>query len=186
MSTASRAIDGNLDQHWLGGSVTHTDGDDYNPWWELSLVKAQIVQHVRIFNRNDCCGSRLSNAILELYNDEGERVYRQNLGAAEDIKEVRLGESYNVKRVKIQVSISLEVRCRQIRDLFYSPSSRFTCSCLVTWYFHWPKFNSLDLRNFVKSLTTLQSLCQFSMVLVLVLVLVHKMMSLAIQRWPLQ
>lgn len=106
MPTATRAIDGNLDQHWLGGSVTHTSGDeeDLDPWWELSLDEAKEVQHVRIFNRNDCCGSRLSNAILELYNDEGERTYRHNLGAAEDIKEVRLGESYNVKRVKIQVS----------------------------------------------------------------------------------
>ncbi len=104
--TATRAIDGNLDQSWLGGSVTHTSGDeeDLNPWWELSLDEAQEVQHVRIFNRNDCCGSRLNNAILELYNDEGERTYRHNLGSAEDIKEVSLGESYRVRRVKIQVS----------------------------------------------------------------------------------
>jgi len=102
---ATRAIDGNLDQSWLGGSVTHTSGDeeDLDPWWELSLDEAQEVQHVRIFNRNDCCGSRLNNAILELYNDEGERTYRHNLGSAEDIKEVRLGESYRVRRVKIQL-----------------------------------------------------------------------------------
>lgn len=104
--TATRAIDGNLDQSWLGGSVTHTSGDeeDLDPWWELSLVEAQQVQHVRIFNRYDCCGNRLDNAILELYNDEGELTYRHNLGAAEDIKEVRLGENYLVSRVKIQVS----------------------------------------------------------------------------------
>ena len=86
--------------------MTHTSGDDddLDPWWDLTLLEAQEIQHVRIFNRNDCCGDRLNNAILELYNDEGESIYRHNLGTAENIKEVRFGESYLVKRVKIQVS----------------------------------------------------------------------------------
>lgn len=104
--TASRAIDGNLDQTWAGGSVTHTTGDeeDLDPWWSLTLAQAQEVEHIRIFNRNDCCGSRLSNAIVELYNDEGDITYSHNLGAAEDVKEVFLGGTYVVKSVKIQVS----------------------------------------------------------------------------------
>ncbi|KAL7547050.1 hypothetical protein ACHAWF_010369 [Thalassiosira exigua] len=102
---ASWAIDGNLDQTWAGGSVTHTSGDDedLDPWWKLTFDQAQEIEHVRIYNRNDCCGSRLSNAILELQDEAGEIVYSHNLGAAEDVKDVYLGSVYRVREVIIKL-----------------------------------------------------------------------------------
>ncbi|EJK65567.1 hypothetical protein THAOC_13554, partial [Thalassiosira oceanica] len=103
---ASRAIDGNLDQTWIGKSVTHTsqgDDDDLDPWWQLELTDETSVEHVRIFNRNDCCGSRLNNAILELYDASGEVVFTRNLGQAENIKEVFLGGAYTIQMIRIKL-----------------------------------------------------------------------------------
>ncbi|KAL7541977.1 LOW QUALITY PROTEIN: hypothetical protein ACHAXR_011398 [Thalassiosira sp. AJA248-18] len=102
---AGRAIDGNLDQAWAGNSITHTTGDDedLDPWWELLLDDETLVEHVRVLNRNDCCGQRLSNAILELYDVGGDVVYTHNLGADESIKDIYLGTVYAVKMLRIKL-----------------------------------------------------------------------------------
>merc|ERR1712176_1556632 len=34
---ASRAIDGNVNRNWSGGSITHTASGDRNPWWQVDL-----------------------------------------------------------------------------------------------------------------------------------------------------
>jgi len=55
---AGRAIDGNADR--AGPSCAHTNKDS-KPWWEVDLQKIYHVSDVRVFNRGDCCGSRLNN-----------------------------------------------------------------------------------------------------------------------------
>lgn len=75
-----------------------------SPWWKWVLDRPEEIEHVRIFNRADCCGDRLANAILELISEEGEIVFKRNLGGAEEIKEVFLGNTYIAKEVKISVS----------------------------------------------------------------------------------
>src|SRR5262245_27680330 len=57
---ASKAVDGNTDGVWADGSVTHT-GFDTQAWWQVDLGSAQAVQRVDVWNRTDCCGTRLSN-----------------------------------------------------------------------------------------------------------------------------
>merc|ERR1740121_994324 len=57
--SATRAIDGNGDNWWSGGSCTHTGGD-INPWWQVDLGSPQHISGVRITNRGDCCGERLN------------------------------------------------------------------------------------------------------------------------------
>ena len=74
-----------------------------DPWWQLELTDETLVEHIRIFNRNDCCGSRLNNAILELYDASGETVFTRNLGEAEDVKEVFLGGAYTVQMIRIKL-----------------------------------------------------------------------------------
>ncbi len=51
-ATAAKAIDGNTNGNWSGGSVSHTERQD-NPWWEVDLGSEQPVHRIVIFNRTD-------------------------------------------------------------------------------------------------------------------------------------
>jgi hypothetical protein len=59
-AVASRAVDGNTDGNFYNGSVTATDAEQ-NPWWQVDLGSSAAVSSIVIWNRTDCCGSRLSN-----------------------------------------------------------------------------------------------------------------------------
>ena len=57
---AGNAVDGNADGSFSDGSVTHTN-DDANAWWEVDLGAAATINSIAIWNRTDCCASRLSD-----------------------------------------------------------------------------------------------------------------------------
>ncbi len=57
---AGSAVDGNPDGNFFDGSVTATNLDA-NPWWQVDLGLSAAVSSVVIWNRTDCCGSRLSD-----------------------------------------------------------------------------------------------------------------------------
>ncbi|NNE66638.1 MAG: hypothetical protein HKN33_08725, partial [Pyrinomonadaceae bacterium] len=61
---ASAAIDGFTDGNFSVGSVTHTaEGPNKgtrDPWWEVDLGSVFEISKVKIYNRTDCCGERLS------------------------------------------------------------------------------------------------------------------------------
>jgi len=59
-ATADRAVDGRSTVNFAGNSCTHTEYES-NPWWRVDLAKPRTVKSVQIWNRGDCCGSRLSN-----------------------------------------------------------------------------------------------------------------------------
>jgi hypothetical protein len=54
------AVDGNVDGNFFDGSVTAT-GFDPNPWWQVDLGSTFTVNSITIWNRTDCCGSRLAD-----------------------------------------------------------------------------------------------------------------------------
>jgi hypothetical protein len=54
------AVDGNTDGDFGHGSVTHTDLAT-NPWWQVDLGASAAVGSIVIWNRTDCCGTRLSD-----------------------------------------------------------------------------------------------------------------------------
>ena len=56
----SKAVDGNTNGNYSGDSVTHTN-NDAQAWWQVDLGTLQSVQSVKIWNRTDCCGDRLTN-----------------------------------------------------------------------------------------------------------------------------
>ena len=60
---ASRAVDGITNGDFGAGSVTHTSMSpiDNNPWWQIDLGAAQSVGTIKVWNRTDCCSTRLSN-----------------------------------------------------------------------------------------------------------------------------
>jgi hypothetical protein len=59
-TNASNAVDGNTDGVYGDGSLSHTD-DSANAWWEVDLGTTVSVGSILVWNRTDCCGSRLSD-----------------------------------------------------------------------------------------------------------------------------
>ncbi len=57
---ASVAVDGNTDGNFYDGSVTATNLDA-NPWWQVDLGASASVSSIVVWNRTDCCGSRLGD-----------------------------------------------------------------------------------------------------------------------------
>jgi hypothetical protein len=59
-AAASSAVDGNTDGAFFDGSVTATNAD-LNAWWQVDLGAPSTINSVVIWNRTDCCASRLSD-----------------------------------------------------------------------------------------------------------------------------
>jgi hypothetical protein len=59
-AVAASAIDGNTDGNFFDGSVTATNLDT-NAWWQVDLGASTTVNSVTIWNRTDCCSSRLND-----------------------------------------------------------------------------------------------------------------------------
>ena len=54
------AVDGNTDGSFFNGSVSTTN-QEASPWWQVDLGASKTVSTIAIFNRTDCCGSRLGD-----------------------------------------------------------------------------------------------------------------------------
>ena len=50
---------------------------DKNPWWQVDLGSSVDVTKVKIYNRQDCCQSRLSGATIQLL-DEDDTILGQH------------------------------------------------------------------------------------------------------------
>ncbi len=57
---AGSAVDGNTDGAFFNGSVTHTNADA-NAWWQVDLGTSATISTVVVWNRTDCCSSRLAD-----------------------------------------------------------------------------------------------------------------------------
>ncbi|MEF3304116.1 polysaccharide lyase family 8 super-sandwich domain-containing protein [Paenibacillus sp. GYB003] len=56
-----RAVDGNTNGTYGAGSVTHTAERAVQPWWQADLGASMAIEEIVVWNRTDCCSSRLSN-----------------------------------------------------------------------------------------------------------------------------
>ncbi|MFT3766207.1 MAG: discoidin domain-containing protein [Minicystis sp.] len=65
---AAKAIDGNTDGNWGGGSITHTS-NEWQPWWKVDLGGVQQIGQIILNNRTDCCSDRLGNFRLSVSDD---------------------------------------------------------------------------------------------------------------------
>ena len=66
---ASCAVDGNNNGAWAGNSVTHTLNET-TPWWQVDLGGLEAVSHIRLWDRTDCCGERLDNFRVSLWQGD--------------------------------------------------------------------------------------------------------------------
>lgn len=57
---ASEAVDGNTDGNFYDNSVASTNLDT-NAWWQVDLGASATLNSIEIWNRTDCCESRLSD-----------------------------------------------------------------------------------------------------------------------------
>ncbi|MFI5802934.1 alpha-L-fucosidase [Streptomyces sp. NPDC051561] len=58
---AARAVDGNTNGAFDGGSVTHTAEPSKQAWWQVDLGRQAELSEVDVWNRTDCCAERLKN-----------------------------------------------------------------------------------------------------------------------------
>ncbi len=59
-ATAGSAVDGNPDGNFFDGSITATNPDG-NAWWQVDLGASASINSIVVWNRVDCCGSRLGD-----------------------------------------------------------------------------------------------------------------------------
>mmetsp|Transcript_8240 Transcript_8240/g.15079 ORF Transcript_8240/g.15079 Transcript_8240/m.15079 type:complete len:1302 (-) Transcript_8240:105-4010(-) len=69
---AEKAVDGDLNGNWGAGSVTHTNAEPQD-WWMVDLGQDYLVNTIRIYNRVDCCGSRLSDFDVRILDDTAQQ-----------------------------------------------------------------------------------------------------------------
>lgn len=73
---ASHAVDGNKSGRYEDLSCTHTPAMD-NPFWFVSFEPGRVnVSAVRITNRADCCGDRLSDFEIRIGDYYGEEAVK--------------------------------------------------------------------------------------------------------------
>ena len=59
----SKAVDGDSNGEWGGGTCTHTlDNTDGGEWWQVDLGSSMPINHIDIFHRTDCCQERAVGA----------------------------------------------------------------------------------------------------------------------------
>jgi len=80
---SSRAIDGNTNQLWSGGSITHTNNPSYG-WWQLDMPSPVNANKIVIYNRIDsnALADRLRGSVLRIYNQDDELIFEQTLTKA--------------------------------------------------------------------------------------------------------
>ncbi|KAJ1480258.1 hypothetical protein T484DRAFT_1901378 [Baffinella frigidus] len=97
---AARANDGDTSGEFPSGkSCTHTWDDDgmsglgtADPWWEVDLQHVREVAGVKLYNRADCCGDRLTNVTIRV-GDRGAPDHGENAVCARGV-DVSLGDSF--------------------------------------------------------------------------------------------
>lgn len=112
-TNADRAVDGNTSGVYSQGSVTHTN-NNIEAWFQVDLGRRMDIGLIKIFNRTDCCSSRLSNVnvfvsdvdmsernVTSLVNDPSvDKAFIA--GAASALEEI--GSIGSGRFVKIQLS----------------------------------------------------------------------------------
>lgn len=63
---AAYAVDGNTDGVYGDNSLTHTNNNAAQDWWQVDLGQQSRVDFIELWNRTDCCANRLQNFVVFL------------------------------------------------------------------------------------------------------------------------
>ncbi len=84
---AQRAIDGNTNGSYAGGSQTHTQENTTNPWWEVDLGDEFPIESIAVWNRTDGgFGSRLNGYTLQVLDKDHKIVFERKKLLAPEIR----------------------------------------------------------------------------------------------------
>ncbi|KAH9523232.1 hypothetical protein Btru_066168 [Bulinus truncatus] len=110
---ASSAVDGGTDGEFLNGSCTHTLHEDVSPSWTLTLSTAKVISRYILYNRGDCCQSRLQyfkletfdakNNVLWWYQDKREilNVYTVTSIMKDPVSKIKISATNRVDNVVV-------------------------------------------------------------------------------------
>jgi hypothetical protein len=96
-ASAQNAVDGATDGNFWAGSVTHT-GEETGTWWWVDLGSVQHIREIRLFNRTDCCASRLSHYQVQISADSTDG-WDGAWAAVVDNSGLDIGDGDNTPRV---------------------------------------------------------------------------------------
>jgi len=125
-ASASRAVDGNTNQMWSGGSVTHTNNrqGDFSDWWEVDLEELFDISEIVVYNRLDGASYRLNDYKLEVF-DGTEVVYSKRI--AEDsptVQRIRLGTDVIGNRVRISQALKQPLSLAEVQVMVKVQSTK--------------------------------------------------------------
>ncbi len=84
-AAAKRANDGNIEGDYQKSSVSHTSGNENDPWWELDLKADKPIDRVVVWNRTDGgTGNRLDGFHVVLLDDKRQTVWKSDATPAPD------------------------------------------------------------------------------------------------------
>jgi hypothetical protein len=105
---ADRAVDGSTDGAFWDGSLSHTD-QEAEAWWQVDLEADQRIGSIVVWNRTDCCISRLS----DFYVLVSEQPFQST-----DLNQARQQpgvSAYHVDRVAGNVTLPVNRKGRYVR-----------------------------------------------------------------------
>ncbi|GAH61961.1 unnamed protein product, partial [marine sediment metagenome] len=74
----SRAIDGNTNGAYSGGSVTHT-ANESSPWWQVELDSEKTINEIIVYGRTDaCCADRLSDYTVTVMDSDSNITFTES------------------------------------------------------------------------------------------------------------
>ena len=76
---ADRAVDGKADGSFASCACTR---EEKEAWWELDLGSEVPIDHILVYNRNDCCPERLDNVALTILDAQRGPVKELKIGDA--------------------------------------------------------------------------------------------------------
>ena len=65
-SSAGMAVDGTTASGW---PIYHCGAGDFNPWWQVDLGRFELIKSVVLWNRVDCCATRLRDIVVEILDE---------------------------------------------------------------------------------------------------------------------
>lgn len=83
---ASRGIDGDTSGLWGRNGVTHTAKHNGNKWWKVVLDQSYPVVTIKVYNRRDCCSTRLNGAVLTARDSSGKILASKTLSSSTSVQ----------------------------------------------------------------------------------------------------